>query len=222
MEANWHPDPTGRFGQRFHDGRAWTDHVIGANGQTSADPLTREYPPPPPWGASAAGGPGPVGRSVDTGLAPPGSRATSWYGVAIAGVGVLLTLLSLFVLDWADRLSASDIRDGLPGSLPDGLDIEDVISFRYVQWGGLVLALACLAGLAAVAAGIRGRDGDGPRLLTAVVAGVGSLFHAFAVVRLFAGDGSDPALGAWLGVLGFLAVAVGCAIATPKTRRATA
>jgi hypothetical protein len=219
MDANWHPDPTGRFGQRFFDGRAWTDHVIGANGQTLADPLTQELPPPPPGSAvtSAAGAAAGAGATTSA-----GPRTTSWYGMAVAGVGAILTLLSLYALDWADSLSANDLRDGIPSSLPDGLDVEDVIAFRYVQWGGLVLLLACLVGLAAVAVGIRGRDADGTRVLAAVAGALGALVHTFTVVRLFAGDGPDPALGAWLGTLGFLAVIVGCAIATPTTRRAAA
>lgn len=218
MDANWHPDPTGRFGQRFFDGRDWTDHVVGANGQTIADPLAQSYPPPPPGSAvTTAAAPAAAGRPTDAGGAPAGSRRTSWNGMAVAGVGAFLALLSLFALDWADKVSAGDLRDGIPSSLPSGIPVEDVIAFRYLQWGGLILLLACLAGLALVASGIKGRDGNGPRVLTALAGSLGALLHTFTVARFFVGDGPDPALGAWLGTVGFLTVAIGCAIATPKT-----
>lgn len=214
MDANWHPDPTGRFGQRYFDGRAWTDHVVGANGQTIADPLAQSYPPPPPGSAV-------TGVRAGAAPAPPidaGSRRTSWYGVAVAGVGSLFVLLSLYALNWGDNVSAGDIRDDIPSPLPDGLDIEDVITFRYIEWGGLILLLLTLAGLAVVASGIQRRDGDGGRVLTAITAGLGALAHTFTVVRSFTGPGDDPAVGAWLGTVGFLVVIVGCAIAAPKAR----
>ena len=131
MDANWHPDPTGRFGQRYFDGSAWTEHVLGASGQTVADPLSQTYPPPPPGSAvTSIGGPAGAGAPVAT-----GPRRTSWYGLGVAGVGVLFILLSLFVLNWADDTSASDIRSDIPDSL-DGVNLEDVITFRYIQWVG--------------------------------------------------------------------------------------
>lgn len=36
--ASWHPDPTGRFEQRYWDGSRWTDHVW-TRGHQSTDPL---------------------------------------------------------------------------------------------------------------------------------------------------------------------------------------
>src|SRR4051812_35096172 len=38
QQASWHPDPYGRFQQRYFDGSKWTAHVI-SNGQQSVDPL---------------------------------------------------------------------------------------------------------------------------------------------------------------------------------------
>jgi hypothetical protein len=36
--AGWFPDPMQRYGQRYWDGQRWTEHVIGAEGQT-VDPI---------------------------------------------------------------------------------------------------------------------------------------------------------------------------------------
>ena len=36
--AAWHADPTGRFDQRYHDGTAWTEHVV-RGGEQSTDPI---------------------------------------------------------------------------------------------------------------------------------------------------------------------------------------
>jgi hypothetical protein len=38
--AGWHPDPTGKFEQRYWDGSGWTDHV-STGGVASADPMPR-------------------------------------------------------------------------------------------------------------------------------------------------------------------------------------
>jgi hypothetical protein len=34
----WFPDPFGRYQQRYHDGTAWTAHVVGPDGPV-VDPL---------------------------------------------------------------------------------------------------------------------------------------------------------------------------------------
>jgi uncharacterized protein YxjI len=34
--AGWYPDPSGQFAQRYWDGAAWTDHVVGPQGQTTS------------------------------------------------------------------------------------------------------------------------------------------------------------------------------------------
>ena len=38
--AAWHPDPTGRFAQRYWNGESWTAHVASADGSPSNDPMT--------------------------------------------------------------------------------------------------------------------------------------------------------------------------------------
>lgn len=59
MDGAWHPDPTGRFRQRYHDGTRWTEHVITLAGAQGTDPLGVEaldgVPPAPP--APVAAGP---------------------------------------------------------------------------------------------------------------------------------------------------------------------
>jgi hypothetical protein len=37
VPAAWHPDPSGRFTQRYWDGAAWTPHVVSASGEQSVD-----------------------------------------------------------------------------------------------------------------------------------------------------------------------------------------
>lgn len=34
--AGWYPDPSGQFQQRYWDGAAWTEHVVGPAGQTTS------------------------------------------------------------------------------------------------------------------------------------------------------------------------------------------
>jgi len=36
--GEWHPDPSGRYESRYHDGTNWTQHVL-ANGQQLVDPI---------------------------------------------------------------------------------------------------------------------------------------------------------------------------------------
>jgi len=43
--AGWFPDPSGQFQQRYWDGAAWTEHVVGPQGQTTA-PLQPVVTPP--------------------------------------------------------------------------------------------------------------------------------------------------------------------------------
>jgi len=39
--AGWRPDPYGRFAQRWHDGDAWTEHVVAGDGVQQVDPMGR-------------------------------------------------------------------------------------------------------------------------------------------------------------------------------------
>lgn len=118
----WHPDPLGRYAQRWWDGQAWTDQVIDAGGVTSTDPLgIAESPdetvvasggtgfespgggavPPPP-----AGFPAPTGFPASTGFpaasapmpgATPVAPASSSTSNAVAIIAVVLGAGSLLV-----------------------------------------------------------------------------------------------------------------------------
>lgn len=75
-DAGWHPDPTGRPGQRYHDGSRWTEHVTDAAGAQSVDHDGAER-----LGAGPAGD-GPVGDVGSGGnggiqIGPPPARSTS-------------------------------------------------------------------------------------------------------------------------------------------------
>src|SRR5688500_20352318 len=61
-EPGWHPDPFGRYQQRYHDGARWTEHVA-TDGRQLVDPLGASTAIPfvtPPTaldgGAGVAGG----------------------------------------------------------------------------------------------------------------------------------------------------------------------
>lgn len=53
-EAEWKPDPFGRFEFRFHDGESWTEHVI-EEGVQSTDPPIPDAPSGAPAAASDVG-----------------------------------------------------------------------------------------------------------------------------------------------------------------------
>ena len=101
QQANWYPDPYGRFQQRYHDGSAWTAHVI-SNGEQSVDPLGTT--PSVPFAApleTTVGTPLEVAPAVSSATAPRSfldglgpearSRPAVDLSVALAGVsGVVL------------------------------------------------------------------------------------------------------------------------------------
>ena len=43
--AGWYPDPSAQFAQRYWDGAAWTEHVVGPAGQTTSPLLPATAPP---------------------------------------------------------------------------------------------------------------------------------------------------------------------------------
>lgn len=239
----WYPDPSGRFTQRWFDGIDWTDHVVGANGQTIQDPLPgpssgpgpgpgdraeeAESPPPPTVA------PPPSARATDaTGTAPPppprypapGAAQSGGYAPRPAGVrfgpgpglaldllGVLLVVLSLFVLKWADtsRGGFADIHTSASHA-PSHLEGPDALVKAYATFAAYVfLGLAVVGGLL-VGIGVSARNAA-LQVVVAVVAGVACVYHAFFVERLFRGPGS-PLIGAWLGVVGYLVLIAGLAL----------
>ena len=76
--GSWQPDPYGRFTQRYWDGANWTANVTDASGAQHNDP------PVPSAGAATASAPGGSGLPVP--------------GLVVAGIGVVLVVLSMFIL----------------------------------------------------------------------------------------------------------------------------
>lgn len=75
----WHPDPGGRFAQRYHDGSGWTEHVVDAQGGRSSDPVDHPVVPPAGFGAPP-GGAGPPTATFDAPLNPYGPAASTYQG----------------------------------------------------------------------------------------------------------------------------------------------
>lgn len=48
MDAGWHPDPSGKFDQRYWDGARWTDHVARGGEMMRDEPLPTPLLRPPP------------------------------------------------------------------------------------------------------------------------------------------------------------------------------
>jgi hypothetical protein len=66
VTPNWYSDPTGRYARRYHDGTAWTEHVIDGAGRHMTSPLEDA-------------GPSPAGSGQEQDWArppPPGQRPT--------------------------------------------------------------------------------------------------------------------------------------------------
>lgn len=78
MDAGWHPDPSGKFDQRYWDGQKWTDHV--ARGGEMMRDIAATVPPPPALPPR-----------------PPlkhGWRDWPWTGI-VAGVVVLAAIIGI-------------------------------------------------------------------------------------------------------------------------------
>lgn len=95
----WHPDPLGRYAQRWWDGVQWTDQVVDAGGQASTDPSGIAASPVPGGLPPAPAGFAPTGFTPGGGTtwAPPPSTplaASPSNGMAIAalilGIGSLV------------------------------------------------------------------------------------------------------------------------------------
>lgn len=194
--AGWYPDPTGRFGRRWHDGDNWTDAVVGANGQTMNDPLHLALAPATPVlqpVAAAHGG----GHSTN----PTGRPAApDVLAMIVAGAGVVLVALSLLILDWEGAVSFGDLRRG--ADRRTGLDWPDGIANIYLLWLGyawiVVAVVATGVVLAQRAIGGAHRVGH---VTAAVVTGLGAVLATFVVVRVL--NGVEASFGAWLLVGGY-------------------
>jgi hypothetical protein len=214
----WFPDPTGRFGQRWYDGTAWTGDVVGANGQVIADPLARvaeqpayqpnpylpAQPPPPGW-------------------VPPSPGAVRYApgpGLLLGLAGLVCVALSLFALKWADVEKGTFLNLGSQARKVGSDNYPYTSVYLYAAWAGFVLF--AVAVFLIVAAGLpvpRSATGNTyNRVLGSVVAGGAAVLQTVVIVKLFKGPAS-PQFGAWLGVAGYLVAVAGL---TLGARRRTA
>jgi hypothetical protein len=208
--GSWQPDPFGRFSQRYWDGANWTENVIDASGTQTTDPPVPSAEPSP---------------AAPT--ATPSGSALPVPSLVVVGVGALLLLLSLFVLNWFEfnsdtkeslRDSSAEVQRELgvsADSLVDGMKLSEVrdladkvgtedlntIADQYITWGYLVSLFAIAIALFALFQ---------PKLrwpaLAIVVLFV--VWHAFTVYEL-GGSTIDTQLGAWLGAVGLAIAAIG-------------
>ncbi len=77
-QPGWYPDPYGRFARRYHDGRAWTEHVADLQGTQARDAV-------PVAGTSSTSTLGPdAGSTVTFG---PGTTGGTSLGTGTTGSG---------------------------------------------------------------------------------------------------------------------------------------
>lgn len=223
--ANWYPDPTGRYAQRYFDGQQWTSHVAGRDGTQSQDPTPIDpaipapgaapAPPPPtaaaPPPAAATHAP-PSAASPSPSAAPASGSTVIGPGLILSGIGALLTLLAMFAFDWLsdgpfalDRSEIADLIDAF-----SGFGGETDLSFlteAFFNFGWIVVLLAAIAALAAPFV-------PALKVPVAIVCFIGAAWVLFAAVDV--GDGmSDLAIGTYLGVGGPALAAVGALISQP-------
>jgi hypothetical protein len=152
--AGWHPDPTGRFAFRYHDGARWTETISDPAGRVGQDTLPLPpglgLPAGPVWAPGGAPWGGPPPGVPSPGYRPPaGSQQVSGQagrapGLALLafGAGALLIVASLFVLPWVDGEKGHflDVRKGLDRADKAGASI-DVILLLYARLGAFAVAV---------------------------------------------------------------------------------
>lgn len=211
------------------------------------------YPPPPPPAYVAPAAPAYASPAYQSNIGQPGAwpgsggpqtvpRSEARYGpgigLAISALGIVLVLLSLFVLKWAkgDHSAFSDIHSAATKSSGGSLGFADTLTKAYAQYAAYVYLVLAIIGVGLAGFGLprsRGSrlvagffvggvvgivlqaiDQDGTwatQLTAALVAGAAAIVQTVAIERLFRGPAS-PQIGAWLGVVGYLVVIVGVAL----------
>ena len=170
------------------------------------------------WGAQPGYGQ-PYGQP-GYGYAPSGGGFTPTVGLIVAGVGGLLVLLSLFVLDFINSEPRTEFGGrSESGTLSDLGDIPEINSLAdlYTSLGRilglLVVAVAILAILRLPA--LKALN-DVPNLPIIVAAACG-VFAIWHLITMFVSppdvlaDAYDlsPAIGAWLGLIGWIGLGAG-------------
>ncbi|GAB2455344.1 DUF2510 domain-containing protein [Jatrophihabitans fulvus] len=226
-DAGWFDDPSGRFGRRWYDGSAWSEHVVGANGTATTDALPDRgtpYPPPsagvraqptPPPAQAWAGPPPAYGYGPPPGGAPiapfgPPPRFGPGPGLVVGLVGVVCAALSLLGLKWVDvdRGSFLDLSSGLRDrDLPDGADAGDTIAYYYGAWAGFVLLVLVLIAVLAAGVPVPSTSASAQRVIGSLLAGLAAVLHTVTTSRF-----SDLEFGAYLGAVGYFVCIVGFVI----------
>ena len=233
----WHPDPMGRFAQRYYDGQAWTEHVVDAAGNQHRDPLT---PAATPTAATTSPGPASAGGST------PGQPSPA---LIMSGAGLLAVVVATFALAWVsftvsfgperesesfDRSEVAEaVNDDIPSELrgmglgSSSLPEANVPTTLYFTFGWI---------LALVAAAVSVGTHFAPQLKMAVAAacGVAAVWHLVALLGAVSfidsvlggfarGSGMGGmlnldvsiAIGGWLMLAGLVLAAVGAALSKP-------
>lgn len=232
-QGGWHPDPTGRFGQRWYDGSTWTDHVVSARGEVVTDAVPdTEHPLPPPRPAAVSTPPSPPPPPPATGGPPPpawipaGAPAPSGppalqpavayrpgTGLAVGLLGVLLTALSLLAVPWGegDDSGFTDVSAALRDAGSSA--VNDLLLYTYGAWAafGLLLVSALLVVMACLPLPASAAGNTYARVVGAGVTGLAAMLHGYFLQQLYPGD-LAPGVGAWLGLAGFLLSGAGMVV----------
>lgn len=148
MSEGWHPDPLGRYAQRYHNGMSWTSHVSNVGGVTEEDPMgTAPSEPGMPVAPPVYDMPDPSG-DLSTAL---GSRGMRLLARILDGVilGLPLYLISDaifgFTDDWVIDFEAEIVETPIPVSV---LVLWFVIGAVYEigmvgTWGRTVGKMIC-------------------------------------------------------------------------------
>jgi len=153
--------------------------------------------------------------------APPSGGFTPTIGLIVGGVGGLLVLLSLFILDFLEidlgefggtqSGSLGDVGDGAPAQL-------DLYSSLGRILGLLVIAAAILAILKLPQIPQLNNIPNLP-IIAAAVCGVFALWHLLAMFAKPEVGGveidTSPTIGAWLGLIGWIGLAAGQFLTQP-------
>jgi hypothetical protein len=242
MQPGWYPDPFGRFARRYHDGRAWTEHVADQQGTQLSDaapvsgqlggpgpgferpaaPQWQQPAPQPQWSqpAQPTWTQQPAQPVVTTG---PGISA--FIGVIIAGVGGLLVLLGLFALDWLKVAGQSGNRSDVADLIDFIKDLggdPNILSNTFFSFGWIIAILVALGAVAASLFKLQAL-----RIAVAAVVGLVFLWTLFGWLNFNAYlsndsnaqalsiDSTSLLIGGWVTLLGLAACAVGAVIGGP-------
>jgi hypothetical protein len=173
------------------------------------------YTPPPGYGQQPGGpGYGQPGYGY-TAARPAGGPFTLTFGVVLAGIGALFVLLSAFALDFIKianfELSLGDVNDAGPG-VPSAIDRYAGIG-RYLAVLAVVFAFVVALRLPALA-----KVAVLP-IVAAVVCGLLAVWSLVAMFTQVEGADSSPAVGAFVGLLGYAGAIAGQFVTRPLTSR---